>query len=161
MTDAQTIFTILYGLYFAVTVTLTGKFQPFDTPSIYKGRWRAGLRLIASFLLLNILPLGYLVLVLDWLSQVTRFPFDFWSMLALLMLSLTGFGFYRIYVGVMLLKRNQGFIFYGDELPATLGEELKQRDESHKEWRAHLFPGIVWALITTAWGYVWILLYKP
>jgi hypothetical protein len=161
LTDAQTIFTILYGIYFAVTVTLTGKLQPFDTPSIYKGNRRALFRLVCSFLLLDVLPLGYLVLVLNGLSKVTRFPFDFCSMLALLMFSLTGFGFYRIYFGLMLLKHNNNYLFYGSQLPQSLEDELKQRNESQKEWKAHVIPGIFWAVITTAWGYVWLLLYKP
>ncbi len=154
MTDAQTIFTILYGLYFAITVTLTGKFQPFDTPSMYKCNARAWFRFVISFFLLNILPLLYLVLVLNWLTKVSKLQFDFWSMLALLMLSLTGFGFYRIFFGVMLLKFRGNFLFYGEKLPLTLAEELGRRDESHREWRAHVIPGVIWALFTTTLGYV-------
>jgi hypothetical protein len=161
MTDAQTVFTILYGLYFAAIVTLTGRFQPFDTPSMYKLKGRAWFRMFISLFLLDFLPLGYFVLVLNWLSKVKNFPINFWSMLALLMLSLTGFGFYRIYFGVMLIKYNKKSIFYGDKLPITLEEELNKRDESHREWIAHVIPGIVWILVTTMWGGLWILLHKP
>lgn len=160
MTDAQTIFTILYGLYFAVTVTLTGKFQPFDTPSVwvYGLKRRALMRLIVSFVLLNILPLAYFVCVLNWLSRVTNFPFsNFWSMfgsvLGLLMFSLAGFGFYRIYFGIMLINRKNNFIFYDSELPKPLVDELKQRDRSQSKCLPHLVPGIQWSLVTTLCGY--------
>jgi len=161
MTNAQTVFTILYGLYFAAIVTLTGRLQPFDTPSIYKGNVRALFRLVISLILLDFIPVGYFVFVLNLLSKVANFRFNYWSVLALLMFSVTGFGFYRIYFGVMLLKYNERFIFYGDKPPKTLEEELTKRDESHRKWIAHVIPGIVWILVTTAWGVLWILLHKP
>ena len=161
LNDAQTIFSLLFGIYFAVSIAFTGKFQPFDTPSIYYKNWRALLRLVFSFLWLNILPIGYYVFVLKLLSRVTSFPFEFWSVLAFLMFSLTGFGFYRIYFGLMLLKHGEDYFFYGKELPKTLRDEWKLRPEPHKDWKAHVFPGLFWAIITTAWGYLWLLFYKP
>ena len=127
LTDTQTIFTILYGIYFAVTVALTGKLQPCDTPAIYKKNWRAAFRLVFSFLFLDVLPLGYFVLVLNWLSKVTRLSIDLWSMLALLMFSLTGFGFYRIFFGLMLVKLKNKYLFYGNELPRSLKDELDEQ----------------------------------
>lgn len=76
MTEAQTVFTILYGFYFTAIVMLTGKFQPFDTPSMYKWKRHAWIRFVFSFIFLNILPLFYFVLVLNWLSGPTKFQFD-------------------------------------------------------------------------------------
>lgn len=105
MNEAQTIFTLFYALYFAVTTTLTGKFQPFDTPSWYKCKNKAGWRFLVSFVLLNIVPLGYFVLIFNWLHNIKVFMINFGSMLVLLILSIAGFGFYRIYFGVMLYKR--------------------------------------------------------
>ena len=56
MNDAQTVFTLLYGIYFAVTVTITAPFRGFETPAMYALDRRAWFRFVMSFLLLNVLP---------------------------------------------------------------------------------------------------------
>lgn len=50
MNELQTMFTILYGLYFAVTLTLTGDLQPFDTPNMYKRDKCGGPKKLDTFL---------------------------------------------------------------------------------------------------------------
>ena len=129
MNTAQTIFTAFFGLYFAVTATLTGVFRPFDTPAIYKGQFIALGRLVVSFLLLNIVPVVYFVVVYHWLSAWSTFAVDLWGMVRLVVLSLAGFGFYRIFFGVMLLKCRGQYIFFGNQgLPQPLQDALKLRD---------------------------------
>lgn len=160
MKDGQIIFTIFYGLYFAATLTLTRIFQPFDTPSMYKWKFVAWFRFLVSFLLLNILPLLYFVIVFCSLGKIDSFNPGFWPMLALLMFSLAGFGFYRIYFGIMLIKYGNKYLFYGESLPEQLSMALEQRatslSKAHKKWLAHLIPGIIWVIICTVWGYWWI-----
>jgi hypothetical protein len=161
---AQTMFTFLFGIYFATSITLAGKFQPFDTPSILlnpRKNWRAAVRLLFSFVWLNMLPVLYYIVILNCLSRVIGSPFEFCSVLALLMFSLAGFGFYRMYFGFMLCKHGKNFFFYGKELPPNFGEEWKLRPSSHENWKAQFFAGLIWVLCTTGWGYVWVLLYKP
>ncbi len=154
MNNAQTIFTIFYGVYFAVTVQLTGIFRPFDTPEMYKRNGYAWWRFIFSFFTLNFLPLSYFVLIFNWLSKWESFSVDIWHMLGLLVLSLAGFGFYRIYWGVMLTKRGESFFFYGKNLPLALKEELDKRDKSHQEVKPHLVPGLFWVITSISLGYV-------
>jgi hypothetical protein len=162
MKDAQTIFTIFYAIYFAVAVTLTGKFQPFDTPTMYAWKAVAWFRCLISFLLLDVVPLSYFVIVFRELGKIDSFSPSFFPMLALLMFSLAGFGFYRIYFGFMLIKYRGKYLFYGDRgLPETLTNDLKQRteslSESHVDWDAHLVPGILWVLVCACWGYLGII----
>ncbi|MCL4531197.1 MAG: hypothetical protein M1282_17545 [Chloroflexi bacterium] len=147
MNNAQTLFSFLFAIYFAVTIAYSGKFQPFDTPSIYAKDWRALLRLVVSFLWLNILPILYYVFVMNELSGITNFSFGFWPILALLMFSLAGFGFYRIFFGMMLWKSGKDFIFYGKELPKTFESEWDLRPKAHKNWKAHLIPGLFWVFL--------------
>ena len=159
MKDAQTIFTIFYGIYFAITVTLTGKFQPFDTPTMYRLKLIAWVRFVVSFLLLNILPLLYFVWIFHILRKVSNFYPSFFNMLGLLMFSLAGFGFYRVYFGVMLIKIKNKYLFYGEKgLPYTLEKEIDQRSnslsKSHEQWHAHVIPGIIWASVCFIWGYL-------
>ncbi|MBA3017330.1 MAG: hypothetical protein KKH20_11620 [Proteobacteria bacterium] len=156
MNDPQTIFTILFGVYFATTVALTGKFQPFDTPAMWRRDGYAWFRFSVSFISLNILPLLYLTGVLKWLSDGSHFSTTFWPMLALLMLSLAGFGFYRIYFGIMLLKWNNTYIFYGEQLPKALKQDLDERSRGHCEPFPHIIPGAIWSIVTISWGLVWI-----
>ena len=162
MNDAQTIFTIFYAIYFAVAVTLTGKFQPFDTPTMYALRAVAWFRCLVSFLLLDVVPLWYFLIVFRMLGTINSFDPAFFPMLALLMFSLAGFGFYRIYFGVMLIKCCGRYLFYGENgLPETLRIDIEQRtsslSESHAHWNAHMVPGIVWVLICVCWGYLGII----
>ena len=160
MNNAQTIFTLFYAIYFAVTTTLTGKFQPFDTPSIYKLRVIALLRFVVSFIVLNIAPLGYFVIIFKWLGNTKNFVMGFWQMLVLLILSLAGFGFYRIFYGIMIIKIHNKYIFYGENLPKSVLEDLDQRDSSHGDWLAHLIPGILWISISVILGYWWVKFYE-
>ena len=72
-------------------------------------------------------------------------------MLMILFLSIAGFGFYRIYFGLMLIKRKKdNYIFYGKEteLPKRLKETLDERDKWQKDVCPHLIPGIIWIIVT-------------
>lgn len=157
--SAQTIFTIFYGLYFAVIVTLTGALQPFDTPQIFGCGISGGIRLITtvrlitSFVVLNILPLYYFVYVFGRLAKIQAFSFAFWPMLGLLFLSVVGFGFYRIFWGVMLIKIRGDYLFYGKELPKPLQEQLDERSLSHRDPMSHIIPGFIWVIIFGVIGF--------
>ena len=155
MNTAQTVFTLFYGLYFAAIVTITGPFRGFDTPAMYGGEWRAWLRFAFSFALLNLAPLGYFVVVFDWLRPLENFQVTYWSMVVLLILSLAGFGFYRLYFGVMLLRTAGEYVFYGPELPLKLIEELNKRSERQAEVLPHVIPGLLWVLASLALGWCW------
>lgn len=123
---------------------------------MYEGKKSAWLRFIVSFVLLNLLPLLYFVIVLRRLGRITAFEMNFGPMLGLLMLSLAGFGFYRIYFGVMLAKTRNKYWFYGDGLPEPLQGDIKQRvtglSEQHARWQAHLVPGMLWVGICIFFG---------
>lgn len=155
MNDAQTVFTLFYGLYFAATIPLTGVFRPFDTPAMYARDGRAWLRFFASFVLLNVFPLFYFVIVFSWLATVNMFKVGFLSMLSVFLLSLSGFGFYRIYFGIMLSRARNVYVFYGSQLPKRLDDELEQRGGCQRKVRAHLIPGFLWVAICMAVGWWW------
>lgn len=152
MNQAQTIFTLFYGLYFAATIPLTRPLRPFDTPAMWGCDPHAWRRFIVSFFLLNLLPLAYFVFIFGRLSELNDFKMSFCSMFLLLLVSVAGFGFYRIYFGVMLLPFRGKYLFYGTELPQGLCDELKQRSSRHGEVVPHLMPGIIWVAISMAAG---------
>jgi len=153
MNNAQTIFALFYAIYFAVTITLTGKFQPFDTPAMYKMKYKSWIRFLISFIALNIAPLSYFVLIFKWLSKIKAFEESFGDILIIFILSIAGFGFYRIYYGIMIFKFRDEYIFYERNLPKALLEDLNQRDSSHRDWLAHVIPGAIWIVVSVAIGY--------
>ncbi len=156
MNNAQTIFTIFYGVYFAAAIPLTATLRPFDTPAMYYKDRYAWIRFGCSFLILNILPLAYFVIVFGRLSKFGSFSVDFLSMVMLLILSLVGFGFYRLYFGVMLIRYKGRYIFYGDDgLPKPLIEQLELRGGKHQSVAPHLVPGLIWIATTLVIGWLW------
>jgi len=158
MNDAQTIFTLFFGLYFATVLGLTGRLEAFDTASMFMGCGRAWLRFAVSVGLLNVLPVLYFVGVYHWLEIPSCIPITFWNMLAVLVLSLCPFGFYRLCWGGLLVKTNKTFWFYGESLPQALEERIKNHPAGEAAaWRVlpHLIPGAVWVLLTVAFGYCW------
>ena len=154
LNNVQTIFTILYGLYFAVVITLTRPFNPFDTPEMFYGNLTAWFRFVVSFISINIIPLFFFWLILNWLGKIGDLDLSFYSILGLFFLSIIGFGFYRIYWGIMLLKRQGKYIFYDTELPESVDKELKRRENSHKASWPHLIPGILWIIFFGLVGYL-------
>jgi hypothetical protein len=160
MNAPQTFFVFFYALYSATAVTITGKLHPFDTPSMYKMYPRAWLRFLYSFFVLNLLPLIFFVYVYNRLDTITNFQITISSTLLLLLLSLAGLGFYRIFYGSMLTKNKNGYIFYDKELyskskglPSSFIEDLKERPQSHFDPLPHLIPGIIWVLLPLLFAY--------
>jgi len=159
MNEAQTLFSIFYGFYFAATIPLTGVFSPFDTPQMAARNGRAWLRFVVSFLSLNVLPLIYFVWVYAWLGECdfAQLKIEFTvaggsAMGRILFLSLVGFGIYRVFCGLMLLRWGGKWMCYGEELPKKLSEELDVRGEPHKVAWSHWVPGVLWVLVCLGMG---------
>lgn len=95
-----------------------------------------------------------------WLEHMDDFLVGviqvFGQMLLLFTLSLAGFGFYRIFYGVMMIKKRKKYIFYEDALPTAVQEDLRQRDESHRDPLAHIIPGIIWVTVSFLLGFLGI-----
>ncbi len=155
MNAFQTLFSLFYSLFWAMTISITGKTHPFDTPSMSKGYPRAWLRFFVSILDLNLSPLACFVLVYKNLNSTSAEPLTFWSALCLFLPSLVGLGFYRLHYGLMLLKGKKGHFFYDrylygrtKGLPASIYDDLKTRPEHHSEPMTHIIPGLLWILLS-------------
>ncbi len=159
MNPQQTIFAFLFALYFPTIVSITAKFQPFDTPSMFKGKGRAWLRFVVSMLMINIVPGGYFVLIYNWLGALKVASINFWSMTILILLSIAGFGLYRIYFGMMVWRVNGvTYVFYGtdfDNLPELLRSDLNCRPTYHDNPLPHIVPGVIWISVPIILGFLW------
>ena len=160
MNEGQEIFTILFGLYSAIILSLTGPLQPFDTPSMYGHNLRkeAWLRFCVSFFILNVIPFGFFYYVYRFLGNYCKLTLNCGAAFGIFFLSLVIFGFYRIYWGVMLYRpNNRGrYFFYGWALPKSLEDELKKRGDAQRDYEPHLRPGIIWVVISGAVGYLMV-----
>ena len=73
----------------------------------------------------------------------------------LLILSLAGFGFYRLYVGIMLWKVGGDYVFYGQHLPTPFKCHLDERLVPAASPAPHLFPGLIWVLLSILVACLW------
>ena len=155
MNSYQTIFALFYTLYSAMAIAISGKTQPFDTPSMFKGYGKSWARFIFSFLILNILPLICFAFAFNALRDDINPSLTIDVALLLFLPSLVGLGFYRIHYGLMLLKNRGGYFFYDKHLygktkglPASFNDDLDARPAHHREPFAHIIPGVLWVILS-------------
>lgn len=135
MNDLQTLFTIVFGIYFATTVSTSGRFFPFDTTAAISGDLRAFLRLLLAFFMLNIVPFIYFMWILALLSTLsTSLVQNGTASFGVLLAGLGGFGIYRVFVSIALMRRRGAadqFVFYSS--PAELGQSRASAGARYKQ----------------------------
>jgi hypothetical protein len=133
--DLQTLFTVIFGIYFATTVATTGKFHPFDTTAIIAGDKRAFSRLVISFVTLNLLPFFYFVLLLRELrGRPAKLETAWMQALGVFFAALAVFGFYRLFIASMLMRRKSdkhSFVFYSN--PEDLSKDFAKVYAEHRQ----------------------------
>ena len=102
----QTLFSILFGIFFATTAAASSRFSPFDSSAAVAGDRRALRRLLMSFLLLDAAPFAYFVGVLYFLAgDQRRLPEAVGPSIGVLFAALGAFGIFRIFGAVMFIRR--------------------------------------------------------
>ena len=117
----------------------------------WKGSWEDGYRsfkrLILSVIFLNILPFTYFAAVFQFIDDfIGTLPSDLFctigKVLLIGFLSLGGFGFYRFFIGLALLKHKENYVFYTD---SELKEIVKKR-KLYPISSCYIFVGFVYTL---------------
>jgi hypothetical protein len=129
MNDLQTLFSIIFGIYFAATVSAVGRFHPFDTSAIVAGDRRALLRLLLSLVALDVVPFAYFLAVLGVLDSHPHKLTENWSdALAVLFAGLAGFGFYRLFVAAVTTRRgaDSGKWWFYTDVNDQIGDDLRR-----------------------------------
>jgi len=159
---AQELLTLFFGLFYAASIAAASWLSGFPTDEIVRRRSSASVRrFIISFLSLNVAPV---ILFLWAFARCNRVsleifippcgPGQFHQLLlagSIIALALTNLGFYRIYVGVLVLCPRS---FYSDSQWKRVLRKAKEKylyncEELNYIWckcRAHLLPGIVYVL---------------
>ena len=166
---AQEIFSFFFAIFYGIMIETTGWLHPFSTHEALKQgiKSKASKRFIVSISLLNLIPLLYFVIVLNHLSFVAiQFPVDnlvgYLKILSVVLLTLSIFGFYRIYVGLMV--RSWRRLYRSEHWRSLREERVKRYNEATIEgrieingeilektifddWLAHFVPGIWYVCI--------------
>ena len=114
----ETLFSAIFALYFAANIASARSFQAFDTAAIAACDWYAGARLIVGIALLNVVPFVYYLLVMEGIPCIPQLHRPFFTaaqimtQLLILMLGTVGAGFYRLFAGIMMIRRNDHLCFY-------------------------------------------------
>ena len=174
------LFSVIYAIYFGVTVGASGRFHGFDTAAIFACDSWAIVRLPIAVLLLNVAPFLY-YLLFHYLVVHTPDPpaYSLCSDVSVLFLALGGAGFYRIFAGLMYCKVGDDFVWYAPKSLRsgfrTSPDEYATREcrfplcydrdfsEPHSPPSAtnHIGGGVLWLticiapFICTHWQSVW------
>lgn len=122
-------FSILYGIMLNSVIGLRAfplasafAFRDYvsknDEDEVWEKGFRSFKRLILSFTLLNILPFIYFAVALQFMGQFSgNLPsanvFDtIFKVVFIGLMSLGVFAFYRFFIGLAILKRNENHVFY-------------------------------------------------
>ncbi|MDD5369035.1 MAG: hypothetical protein PHQ40_08120 [Anaerolineaceae bacterium] len=152
MDNGRQALVLLYALFWAAALNATGRYQPFDTSSMFIGESRAWKRFFASLIILNILPIGLLFLLYQMIPSETNWP----SIIAAAVASLSVFGFHRILHAVVASEKY--FCHFFTEIQV---EEVRKRGEfkQPQTFWAHFLPGILYIFIPM--GLAWLITLFP
>lgn len=119
MTPLQNLFAIVFGIYFASSISSAGRYHPFDSSAALAGDTRARWRLLISLLLLDLLPFGYFMGILNLLKDIQLQIHESWRhSLGVLFAGIGVFGLHRLFVATMLIRRDSDstkFAFYSHQ----------------------------------------------
>ena len=156
MNDLQTLFTAIFGIYFATTVATSGRFHPFDSTAVVTRDWRAFVRLLLAFAFLNGLPLIYFIWVLRSLAtQCDPITASISQAFGILFAGLGGFGFYRLFCALVMIRRPRSqdhFCFYAH--PDDFASHEKQAIAEFRQPPPDAASQPAWAIATG--GVVWL-----
>jgi hypothetical protein len=84
-------------------------------------------------------------------------PITFPNVFVLEILCLGNFAIYRIYWGVILVKFNQTYLFYDNDLPKGLSDKIDNHPlkKAAGGFLLNVIPGLLWIFCTIAIGWVW------
>lgn len=160
MGNLQVLFIILFGIYFATTVSTTGKLYPFDTTAIAARDWFALMRCAVALLVLDIAPFAYFIWALRHIpNRTSDFVTDWRAGLGVLFASLATFGIYRLFLALMMIRRSGGkkFFFYSEpddwkdsELRFRLADGRFPDKATAPPFLTVLLGGAVWSIFCLA-----------
>jgi predicted DCC family thiol-disulfide oxidoreductase YuxK len=146
MDTGQQALVFFYAIFWAAVLSTTGRYQPFDTSSMWKRNGRAWRRFIVSFLILNLLPIGWLALLYNFVIPSTK---GLMPIVAAAFASLSIFGYPRILHAILASDSTYHWFF-------TKLQIIQVRDrgafKQPQTFSAHFVPGIIYIFVFVLLG---------
>lgn len=138
-----------YAIFWAAALSVTGRYQPFDTPSMCKRDCLALRRFIISLIILNLLPVGWLAFLYTFIIPDTK---GLTPIVAAAFASLSVFGFHRILHAILASDRTY-HCFYTNKQISQVRDRGKFKQP--QAFTAHFWPGIIYIV---AFGFLgWLI----
>jgi len=140
---------LFYAFFWAAALSVTGRYQPFDTPSMFARDSRARLRFFVSLIVLNVIPIIWFILLYLFII-----PDDghLTSIVAAAVASLSVFGFHRILHAFIASEPMYHWFYTLDQV-----QEVRERGKfsQPQTFIAHFLPGILYIFISG--GLAWLI----
>ncbi len=144
---------LFYAFFWAAALSVTGRYQPFDTPSAWSGDSRAIKRLIVSLVILNLLPILWFL----FLYKIIPNDDSLSSIMASAVASLSVFAFHRI-LHAFIASENLYRHFYTPEQVDEVRE--KGKFTQPQTFNAHFIPGLLYIVVPSGLAWLITLLWK-
>jgi len=140
METGRQAFVLFFAFFWAVAISLTGRYQPFDTASMWKNDQMAIRRFIVSIIILNILPILWFVIIYIIIPNDSNIL----TIIVAAISSLSAFGFHRI-LHAFVASDSEYSKYYTDKQI----EEVRGRGEftQDQSFPAHFVPGMLYIII--------------
>ena len=151
-TQLQEIFIIVFPIFYVVLLGFAGGIRAFDTATAFNAHLEAIARFALAVIFINIIPFAYFTILLFY--GIPKMNYDTWSIMVVFALSLSVFGFSRIYYGIILGGKNH--FYYKDEVDRMLKEKSQDKLDFSRHFSQQLFPGLLYVLIPLGFYFILI-----
>jgi hypothetical protein len=144
MDTGQQALVLFYAFFWAAALSVTSRYQPFDTPSMSIGDGRAWRRFIISLIVLNVLPvIWFIFLYLAIIPNKTGWV----PIVAAAIASLSVFGYHRILHAFIASERMYHWFYTVEQV-----RDVRDRGQftQPQTFRAHFVPGVLYIVSTAA-----------
>jgi hypothetical protein len=140
---------LFYAFFWAAALGVTGRYEPFDTPSMSAGNGQAWRRFVVSLVILNLLPIGWFIFLY---SCVVSKKGGILCITAAAIASLTVFGFHRILHACIASEPLYGSFYTPEQIKKV---RCRGPFAQPQTFKAHFIPGLLYLAF---WGGVaWII----
>lgn len=120
--------------------------RPFDSADFFAGNRQSGYRLGLAIFLLNIAPFLYFISILNKLNfDLPPFPDYIFLILIIFSLSLSVFGYAKIFYSIIIAKREK---FYSErDFQRLIKKNPEQKKGFSRHYSQHLYPGFLYVTL--------------
>ena len=140
---------LFYSFFWAVALGMTGRYEPFDTPSMWKRERLACNRFIVSIITINVFPIVCFFILYSWVIPDEK---SWTSIIAAAISSLSVFGFHRLLHAFVASDQTYRH-FYTDEQVSQV--RCRDKFTQPQTFWSHFGPGLLYLVFFP--GFAWLI----